>query len=741
MNKKSLTEHLAHFAVRRPWLVVAAWLLLLAAGIGAASTVGGTLSTAAEMRTETEAGRADDLLENRLRGPEPVREFVLVNSDHGKVTDAEFRDLAGQLISEITATPGVAAVVNFYDSLDLSLVSDDRATLLVPVVLAGSIEDAESTVKPLMTLLERYNGRDGYTVVTGGGGSISRAFTETSQHDLEAAEIVGLPIALLVLVVVFGALVAAGVPLVMGIVAIAISVCVTAVAARVFDLSIFTVNMISMTGLAVGIDYSLLIIQRFREERFGGRARDEAIVHAGATASRAVLFSGMTVIVALAGLFLVPSSIFQSLAAGAVIVVTVAVGAALTLLPALLRLFGDRINLGTIPLPGNRRRQAREGGIWARTAALVMDHRMLSVVAAVVLLLAAATPYLGSKLGFAGIGSLPRGSVAYQAFTMLDEEFSAGLLSPTNIVVEAPDVRSPEVEAAIDDLRMRLHSDADFSRPTVEVNQAGDLALITVATSGDPHGDHAIAAIERLRSEHIAGAFTGTGARVSVGGETAIDIDYSAVISQYTPIVLAFVLGLSFLILLVVFRSIVVPLKAIVMNLLSVGAAYGVMTLVFQEGVGADLLGFQQVERIESWVPLFMFAMLFGLSMDYHVFLLTRIREHFDATGDNAASVRFGVQTTAGMITGAALIMVAVFGGFAMGELTMFQQMGFGLAVAVILDATIIRTVLVPASMALLGDLNWYLPSWLNWLPKVNVEGAPAAAVGHRHQAALETGM
>ncbi|MCE7929418.1 MAG: MMPL family transporter [Dehalococcoidia bacterium] len=740
MAQKSITRAMARFAARRPWTVITAWALLLVAGIAAASAMAGQLSTGMEMRVETESSRAEKLLEERLRGPQEVREFVLIRSDHGTVLDEDFRDRAGRLLAEIVATPGVVMALNYYESLDSALLSDDQATLLIPVVLSGTVDEAAETVQPLMALLERYDGRDGFSVVTGGEGSISRAFTETAEKDLRAAEIVGLPIALVVLVVVFGALVAAGVPIVVGMVAIAVSLGITALIASAFELSIFTVNMITMTGLAVGIDYSLLIVQRFREERRSGRGRDEAIERTGATASRAVLFSGMTVVVALFSMFLVPSSLFQSVAAGAVIVVIVAVAAALTLLPALLRLLGDRVNLGTIPLPGSRASSPNEGGFWARTASFVMKRRVASIVASVALLLVAGVPYLNARLGFAGVASLPESSVAYRAFSLLDSEFSAGLLSPADIVIDAEDVHSPEVAAAIDELRERLFADPNFSRPMVEANEAGDLALVTVAVSGDPLGSHAIQAVERLRSQYIPAAFAGTGAEVSVGGETARDIDYSTVITGVTPVVLAFVLGLSFLILLVIFRSVVVPLKAILMNLLSVGAAYGVMTLVFQQGVGAELLGFRQVERIESWVPLFMFAMLFGLSMDYHVFLLTRIREHFDATGDNAASVRHGVQNTAGMITGAALIMVAVFGGFAMGELTMFQQMGFGLAVAVILDATIIRTVLVPASMALLGDLNWYLPPWLKWLPKVHVEGAPVAEVAATRRTALEPG-
>ncbi len=738
MASTSFTERLARSSTSHPWWVVGVWAILLAAGAFLGSSVGSVLTTNDRFYVEVEAERAERLVEDRLHGKEPAKEFVIVRSNHGTVDDAEYRDLADRLVADARATTGVAAAVSYYESRDPNLVSVDKATLLIPVILTGDIADAADTVEPLMATLERYDGQDGYTVLTGGDGSLNKAFSETAARDLEVAEIFGLPVALLVLVVVFGALVAAGVPLAMGLTSIAIAVGITAVVGRLFDLSTFTINMISMIGLAVGIDYSLIIIQRFREERRAGVARDDAIARTGATASRAVLFSGLAVVVALAGLIIVPSSVFRSLAAGAIIVVIVAIVAALTLLPAMLRLMGDRVNLGTIRLPG-REREPGQGKLWSAAAGLVMNHAALSVVVSITILLAAALPYLNVKLGSAGISSLPHQTDAYRAFSILDSEFSGGLLTPTTIVVEAPNVNAPAVQDALAKLEMSLHDDADFGPVRRETNPAGDLVLVTVTTAGDAQNDRAIASLDRLRSDYIPAAFRSSGADVAVGGATAESVDYRAVIDRYTPVVFTFVLGLSFLILLLVFRSVVVPLKAIVMNLLSVGASYGIMTLVFQDGVGAGALGFQQVERIESWVPLFMFAVLFGLSMDYHVFLLTRIREHFDQTGDNRDSVRFGVQTTAGMITGAALIMVAVFSGFAMGELTMFQQMGFGLAVAVILDATIVRTVLVPASMSLLGKWNWYLPYWLDWLPNVHVEG-PAAGPEHLSVCSLEPG-
>ena len=428
-------------------------------------------------------------------------------------------------------------------------------------------------------------------------------------------------------------------------------------------------------------------------------------------------------IVGLMGLFIVPTNIYRSLATGAIVVAIFAVLAALTLLPAVLSLLGDRINALRLPLPRRGRSAGDEGGFWGWVATVVMTHPVISVVVTVVFLLAVAAPLVTINLGLAGVSTLPEDTESRRAFETLDNDFSAGLISPAEIVVDAGDVGSQPVQRGIDDLLAALDEDEMFSAATVETNEAGDLALVSALIVGDPDADAAHDAIKRLRSEHIPAAFAGVDADVLVTGVTAQTEDMFDVIRTYMPIVFGFVLGLSFLLLLVVFRSLVVPVKALIMNLLSVGAAYGLLVLVFQHGVGNEIFGFQRTETIEAWLPLFLFAFLFGLSMDYHVFLLSRIRERFDQTGDNAASVAFGVRSTAGIITGAALIMVAVFSGFAMGDTVSLQQVGFGMAVAVILDATIIRSVLVPASMQLLGDLNWYLPSWLHWLPDIRVEG------------------
>jgi RND superfamily putative drug exporter len=442
-----------------------------------------------------------------------------------------------------------------------------------------------------------------------------------------------------------------------------------------------------------------------------------------------VFFSGITVVLALAAMLLNPTTIFRSIAAGAIIVVLVAVSASLTLLPALLAVMGDRVNALRVPVLF-RRRQAdveRSQGFWAQVARRVMARPVTSLVVAAGILVVLAVPLFGIRTGFSGISTFPDNVQSKQAFTVLSRDFTAGgLTSPAQVVVDGP-VRSPAVVAAIGRLQAALKADHAFGPSTVQINRAGDLALVEVPVNGDPSGQAATAAVRHLRQVTIPAAFAGTDVRVLVGGQTAGGIDFFDLTRFYTPFAIGFVLALSFLLLMVVFRSVVLPALGVALNLLSAGAAYGILVWVFQDGHGAGLLGFQRVETIESWLPLFLFSVLFGLSMDYQVFLLSRVQERYGHSRDNRDAVAFGLRTTGGIITGAAVIMVAVFAGFAAGRLTMLQQMGFGLAVAVLIDATLVRSVLVPAAMTLLGKWNWYLPSWLGWLPQVRIESAAPA--------------
>jgi RND superfamily putative drug exporter len=581
----------------------------------------------------------------------------------------------------------------------------------------------------VIDVAEQADGQHGFEVNIVGKWTGDRDLSKLSEKDLQHGEFFfGAPVALLVLVLVFGSVVGAIVPLLLAIVSIVIALGLTALIGHAVNISLFIVNMISGMGLALGIDYSLFVVSRYREERAKGRDKLEAIAASGATSSRAVLVSGGVFVLALLGMLLVPDAILRSLAFGAILVGIVAIAAALTLLPAILGLLGDRVNRLHVPVIGRRLAEGGvgEGRFWSRAARAVMRRPVVSLVLATGVLVAASAPIVDLKYGESGIKIYPTGTTSRDGFDALVANFPEAGSEPAKIAVDGA-VGTQPVQAAIERLGARLVADPAFGRrPTVE--SATRFALVTAPLAGDPVEEGAKDAVERLRDDYIPAAFSGVDAKVYVTGTTAEAVDAANVTRTWLPITVAFVLALSFVMLMITFRSIVVPAKAIVLNLLSVGAAYGLMVLVFVKGYAANFLGFEKTGELESWVPLFLFSVVFGLSMDYHVFLLSRIRERFGQTGDNSGAVAYGVGSTARLITGAALIMVAVFTGFAIGDLAMFQQMGFGLAVALLVDATIARSVLVPASMELLGSRNWYLPRWLRWLPELRIEGHRAEA-------------
>jgi len=716
---------LARRSARNPWLTVGLWVALVAAAVFSAS---GMETRDTYKITGTDSYEADRLIEE-LRGKTPATETVIIQAPGGAtVDDPAFRAFVAAFTQKARALTGtVTAITNYYEISDERMVSADRRTTILPVEINADSGNAMQRVKPLFKLVQDENEQGEFNVLTVGDGSINHETTRVAEEDLRSGELIGVPVALLVLLFVFGAAVAAGVPIVLGLLGIVLSVGATAAISRVMNVSSVTVNMITMIGLAVGIDYTLFIVERFREERAHGVEKVEAIALAGDTASRAVLFSGITVIIALAGLLIVPSENFKGIALGAITVVLAAVALALTLLPAVLSLLGDRINWLHLPGRGAVSAEVSEHGFFARTTALVVRHPVISVALSVAVLVFAAMPVLGIKLGSAGLSTYPVDMETVRAYQILDREFSAGRISPAQVAIEG-DVNAPSVRQAVIRLRTMLAGDEEFGDASeLEVNSAGTIGVFSVLVNGDPTESGARATVERLRHEYIPAAFAGVDAEVHVSGNSANITDYVNTMSSYLPIVIGFVLALSFVLLMMVFRSIVIPLKAIAMNLLSVGAAYGLVVLVFQHGVGAGVLGFHRGDTIAAYLPVFLFAVLFGLSMDYHVFLLSRIQERFEQTRDNTAAVSHGLRSTAHIITGAAAIMMVVFGGFALGDMAEIQQTGFGLAAAVFLDATIVRSVLVPASMQLLGAWNWYLPSWLSWLPRISVEGpAPA---------------
>ena len=624
-------------------------------------------TTEFRLSRSAESERAAKLLVDRLRGPEPITEIVIVQSESLTVDAPEFRQKVESVYGEIVSLgEGVVAFARiYYQDNDESLVSVDRKTTIMPMVMTGSLGEAGENIGTVLEIVEKLDSSDDFRVLIGGASSIDHELNELSTHDLEQGERFGIPVALIILLALFGTVIAALLPIGLAVVAIIVALSLAALMGQVFELNFFVTLMITMIGLAVGIDYSLFIISRYREEMQRGLEILQAVERAGETAGRTVLFSGVTVVIALCGLLIVPFPFLQSLGLGAILVVIVALAANLTLLPAVLALLGPKLNLLRIPYFGRsavENAEPSKGGFWDVVTQKVTKFPVISIVAIGVPMIAVTFFYFDIRTGINGVDTFPEGAETREHFIVLNEEFSFGLVNPVEIVIDG-NVNDPQVKSAIEKLETSLTGSPSFPLPPqLVVNEAGDLALMTVVIPGEPRNQAAVDAVTALREQHIPSAFKGVSATVLVGGVTADATDVSAVINRFTPVVFAFVLGFSFIVLLLVFRSIVIPIKAVVMNLLSVGTAYGLMVLVFQKGVGTDLLGFQHAEVIDIWVPLFLFTILFGLSMDYHVFLLSRIHERFDKTGNNAEAVAYGLRETASLITGAALIMVVVFG-------------------------------------------------------------------------------
>ena len=728
------TKSLAVASARRPWRTIGLWLVFIAVAVVAQFLwLGDAFTQELRYTTSPDSQVGRDLLVQRLTGPTLRNEVVIVRSSEYTVDDPAFAQRVESLSAFITelGPPSIEGILTYYNTSNELMVSADRRSTLIQFQLAGSIDDTVKEIAPVYEHVIGAGGEGGFEHFMLGESSFTHETAELAAQEIQRGESFGVPAALIILLVLFGSVIAVLLPIGLAIIGIVLalgSVAAIGLAEPQVETILLTLTMI---GLAAGIDYSLIVVSRFREELARGRDRTSAIEIVGDTANRTVFFSGMTVVLALVGMLLVPLNIFRSVGLGPIVVVIIAVLAALTLLPAVLSLLGPSVNSLRIPMVGRRlqrtpaENESSTGGFWGLITRVVMRYPIAGLVLAGGLLVAAAVPALSLDVGFNGFSSLPPELQGRQAYDILERDFSGGTgaVTPTSIVVDG-DLNDPAVMAAVARLTTALEEAPDFVRSTFEANEARDLRLLTVQSSGDAYTDESVDRITQLREVYVPAAFEGVDAKVYVTGESASSKDFFSMVESVTPWVFVFVLGMSFILLTVAFRSIVVPFKAIILNLLSVGASYGMIVLMFVHGWG-EPLGFQQSDIVEAWLPLFLFCILFGLSMDYHVFLLSRVRERFSSTGDNTEAVAYGLRSTAGLITGAALIMVAVFCGFSTGQFVATQQMGFGLAFAIFIDATIVRSVLVPASMKLLGEWNWYYPSFLEWVPRIGVEGGP----------------
>ena len=682
-----------------------------------------------------ESGRMDAILDAGFE--QPAGESVFVQSESLRVDNPAFAAVIEDVVRRISQLEVVQNVRSPLDPENSGQIAAGGHAALVEFEISGDSDDAADKIGPVLDRVDvAQRVHPEFFIGEFGDASAEDAVVTAYADDLEKAGQLSLPITLIILVIAFGALVAAGIPLLLGLTSVFATFGLVALSSQVLPMAMQAPAVVLLIGLAVGVDYSMFYLRREREERAAGRSQRAAVEAAAATSGRAVLVSGLIVMTAMAGMFLTGNEIFASIAIATIAVVAIAVLGSLTVLPALLSRLGDGVDRLRVPLVRRLRRDDGQGRFWGAIVGWVMRRPVLSVALAGGLLVALALPTFGLRMAFPAPGTYPESLPAVQTYNRMQEAFP-GTALPANVVVKAPDVNSPDVQAAIQELEERALASGRMHEPiTVDVNEDGTVANITVPIEGEGTDAVSDASLAALR-EDIVPATVGAlpDAETGVTGLTAQWTDSTDEIKSKLPLVFAFVLLLAFLLMLVAFRSLVIAAKAILLNLLSVAAAYGVLVLVFQHGIGKDFLGFSSTEGISPEIPLLLFVILFGLSMDYHVFILSRIREAFQRGVGSEEAIAYGIRSTAGVVTSAAMVMVFVFAIFATLSMLFFKQFGVGLAVAILLDATIVRAVLLPASMKLLGGWNWYLPSWLEWLPRFDLgederppETTPASA-------------
>ena len=669
-----------------------------------------------------ETGKASQVLKDGYpKQQEQSGEQVLIQSKSLKASDAQFKSAVADVTKRLEGTKGVSEVVGPHQAGSEGI-SKDGHSALVTFTLEGKSDVTEkSVVNSLAAVHAAQKAHPELRIDETGDASITKATLDKSNEEMGKSMFMSLGLTLIILMFAFGALVAAGIPVLLGLTAVLATLGLLGPVSQLAPVDASVMHVVLLVGMAVGVDYSLFYVKRAREEREAGRETDAAIEAAAATSGRAVVISGFTVMVAMAGMYLGGISNFASFATGTIMVVAVAVLGSLTVLPAVLSKLGDKVNKGRVPFIGRLR--SRGGvGIWSRIVDKVLRRPLLSAIVAAGVLVALTVPVLGMQTSLGGTDDTSRDLKVMRTYDRVQAAFpSEG--SAEIVVIKANDATSSKVTSGIKALESGVNARPALfeGKPSVEYSPNKQVAIVTVPTTGKGTDDLSNRASDALRGDIVpstVGELDGVEAYTT--GEASATGDFNDAMIGHLPLVFAFVLSAAFLLLLVTFRSIVIPLKAIVLNMLSVGSAYGLMTLVFQHGLGESLgLG---KGPIAAWLPLFLFVILFGLSMDYHVFILTRIREAFDRGMSTSDAVAHGIKSTAGTVTSAAVVMVAVFSMFALSSELQMQQMGIGLAAAVLIDATIIRGILLPATMKLLGDWNWYLPSKLGWLPKVTVE-------------------
>ncbi|WP_327002835.1 MMPL family transporter [Dactylosporangium sp. NBC_01737] len=722
-NVKGIAARIAVWSARHRALAILGWLVFVV-GVTVLSGQAGMVQATDSDFGNGESGRADRIVEQAGFPAQGAGEMVVITSKNSTVDSPDVMAAIAEVTAAVHATGAT-------DPVAAPLTSEDGKSALITFAVRGDPETAKDRIQPVLDAVAAVQrAHPDLYIAEAGDASGDKLIGDELDEGLNRLSMLSIPVTLGILLVAFGAIVAALLPVGLAVTAVVGAVGLLAYASHLAPAVDTTMHVMLLVGLAVGVDYCLFYIRRERDERRNGADAHRALVIAAQTSGRSIWVSGLTVIVAMAGMFLTRDTTFVSFAIGTILVVATAVLGSLTVLPALLSALGDRVDLGRIP--GLYRKRAGGGRVWGAFLRLVLKRPLISAVLAVAALGALAAPALDLRTKGEGVEDLSPSAPITQAFLAIQAAFPGGT-GPAEVVVKAPAVSGPEWDGAVAEFKRQALATGRLHEPvTVEVNPAGTVAVISVGLSGtgsDRASEDALAALRGTVIPATLGAVPG--AWVGVTGDTAGSKDFNDQLADSMPLVFGFVLGLAFLLLLVSFRSVVVAVTGVVLNLLSVAAAYGMLVFVFQYGHFESLLDFRAADGITNWMPLFLFVILFGLSMDYHVFVVSRIREGHDRGLPTRQAVTEGITATAGVITSAAAVMVAVFALFATLPLVSTKELGVGLAAAVLLDATIVRAVLLPATMALLGERNWWLPRWLGWLPQVSHD-VPATAPAER---------
>jgi RND superfamily putative drug exporter len=668
--------------------------------------------------------RADHILRDAGFQADPQTEIVLIQSNKLTAKDPAFKATIADAVAAARSFPTIKNLASPLDPAHADQISADGHTVMVQFDLKGDDTVAKKNVDAILASTDRVaKAHPDFYVGEAGSISSGKALDKMFNEQLAKAGERSIPLTLIVLLIVFGAVVAAGVPLLLALSAVAATIGLVALPSHIVPMDQNVSAVLLLVGLAVGVDYSLFYLKREREERAAGKSPRAALEAAAATSGRSVLISGATVMIAMAGMLFSGDKTYLSFGIATMMVVGVAMIGSLTVLPALMSRLGDKIDKGKIPFLHRLRREGRENRFWSAILNPVMRHPAASAIAATAVLLVMAAPVLKLHTAQSGLDALPKNVPTVSTIDKIQDTFPGGV-DPALVAIKA-NADSPATQKAVAQLKQRALASGEMHGPfSVDVNAAHTAVRVAIPLDGNGTDKVSNHALSTLRNE-ILPATVGQvpGATYGVTGGTAASVDANSLLKRSAPLVFGFVLTFAFIILLLSFRSIVIAIKAIVLNLLSVAAAYGVLVATFQFGWGENILNFQSNGGIAFWLPIFMFVILFGLSMDYHVFILSRVREAYDRGMSTGDAVAHGIKSTAGVVTSAAIVMVGVFGIFATLPIIDMKELGIGLAAAVLIDATIVRAVLLPATMKLLGDWNWYLPTWLEWLPRIEHHG------------------